>query len=145
MGLFPSNEEKIVKMFGELSAEQQEALKAKLFPTQETVGQPTEPAEEQPTEEPQTQTVEEPVTTDEPKEEPKGTKETFEEMFKRLTESIETKMTELEDKFNGKLEEMQKPKVEKKPFGLAENSKEYQALARPKGTSDDWIKKHFSK
>ena len=70
-------------------------------------------------------------------------------MFKRLIEEQNKKIDSLNDSFNQKIEEITNAKAkeeintEKKPFGLAEQGKEYKANSKPKETSKEMIKRIF--
>jgi hypothetical protein len=142
MGLFSKqpSADSLYENFGKLPEEEQKLFLAKF--------QEQQPAEQEPekVEEPQEPEAEEGVTekVEEPqKEEPKVDK--FEEYFKKFAEETEKKFVELKESYDKKFEELTKKHSEKKPFGLAENSKEYKATAKPKETSQDLLNKLFKK
>lgn len=143
MGLFSKpNADSLFESFGKLPEEEQKLFLAKF--------QEQQPAEQEPekVEEPQQETpkAEEGVAekVEEPqKEEPKVDK--FEEYFKKFSEETDKKFAALQESYDKKFEELTKKHSEKKPFGLAENSKEYKATAKPKETSQDLLNKLFKK
>jgi hypothetical protein len=141
MGLFSKpSADSLFESFGKLPEDEQKLFLAKF--------QEQQPAEQEPekVEEPQEPKAEEGVAekVEEPqKEEPKVDK--FEEYFKKFSEETDKKFAALQESYDKKFEELTKKHSEKKPFGLAENSKEYKATAKPKETSQDLLNKIFKK